>query len=111
MERKLLNEFGEEVGAPSGLVAQDLGISTAAVTKAAKQLAARGLLEDTGYAMRFVKRTGNWQYIDRPKLEGGMHSKPGASTVWRTTPSGIAALIKAGDDRKAFRLEPGSFWG
>lgn len=111
MERKLLNEFGEEVGAPSGLVAQDLGISTAAVTKAAKQLAARGLLEDTGYAMRFVKRTGNWQYIDRPKLEGGMHSKPGASTIWRTTRAGIAALIAAGDDRKAFRLEPDSYWG
>jgi hypothetical protein len=91
LERDLLNEFGEEIGAPSGLVAQNLGISTAKVTSLAKSLAARGLLEDTGYAMRFSKRD-NWQYIDKPKTEGGMTSKPGASTVWRTTPAGHAAL-------------------
>ena len=56
----------------------------------AKKLAFQGLLEDTGYAMRFTKRA-NWQYIDKPKSEGGMTSKPGASTVWRTTRAGLAA--------------------
>jgi len=92
LDRKLLDEFGEEIGAPSGAVAKNLGISTAAVTRAAKSLAARGLLEDTGYAMRYVSRTANWQWIDKPKDEGGMLSKPGASTVWRTTDAGRAAL-------------------
>lgn len=67
-------------------------MSTTAVTKAAKQLAADGLLEDTGWAMRLDKR-GLWQWIERPKSEGGMVSKPGASTVWKTTAAGLAALV------------------
>lgn len=77
---------------PAGVVAKNLDISTAAVTRAAKELAARGLLEDTGYAMRFERRSNNWQYIDKPKTEGGMTSKPGASTVWKTTDAGHATL-------------------
>jgi hypothetical protein len=109
LELNLLEEFGEENGSPSGLVAQNLGISTAAVTKAANQLAERGLLEDTGYAMKFNRKT-NWQFIDRPKTEGGMISKPGASTVWRTTRAGIEALTASGRNRMGYRLEPGAFW-
>jgi hypothetical protein len=42
--------------------------------------------------MKFIKRTGNWQYIDKPKTEGGMISKPGASTVWRATLRGHEAI-------------------
>lgn len=41
------------------------------------------------------QRTGrgwSWQYIDKPKTEGGMVSKPGASTVWRATLKGHAAV-------------------
>lgn len=92
LEIELLFEFAEENGSPSGRVAQDLCLSTAAVTRAAKSLAARGLLEDTGYAMRFERRSNNWQFIDKPKTEGGMVSKPGASTVWRATLAGLAAI-------------------
>lgn len=67
-------------------------MSTAAVTKAAKKLETEGLLEDTGWAMRYEGKRGNWQWIERPKTEGGMVSKPGASTVWRPTAAGRAAL-------------------
>jgi hypothetical protein len=49
------------------------------------------LLEDTGYAMRLNSR-GQWHWIDKPKKEGGMTSKPGASTVWKTTPAGEAVI-------------------
>jgi hypothetical protein len=94
MERRMLSGregFGEEIGAPSGLVAQNLGLSTGQVTAMAKKLAARGLLEDTGYAMKYTKKY-HWQYIDRPKGEGGMLTRPGASTVWRTTQAGHAAI-------------------
>jgi hypothetical protein len=92
LERKLLDEFKEENGAPAGLVAQNLDISTATVTKAAKKLQAEGLLEDTGSAMKFERRTNSWQWIDKPKTEGGMVSKPGASTVWRATLRGHGAI-------------------
>ena len=91
LERKILEAFSDEIGAPSGLVAKDLGISVAQVTKVAKALAARGLVEDTGYAMKFTKRL-SWQWIDKPKTEGGMTSRPGASTVWKTTDAGRRAL-------------------
>ena len=76
---------------PAGLLAQQLGVSTAKITAVAKRLAAEGLLEDTGYAMAYTKRA-NWQYIDRPKSEGGMLSRPGASTVWKTTQAGKTAI-------------------
>lgn len=91
LDRKLLDGFSDEIGAPSGLVAGDLGISVAEVTRTAKRLEAEGLLEDTGYAMR-RQRDGRWQWIDKPKTEGGMRSRPGASTVWKTTDAGRAAL-------------------
>lgn len=39
LDRKLLDEFADEIGAPSGLVAQNIGISVADVTRAAKKLA------------------------------------------------------------------------
>ena len=107
----MLIEFGEENGAPAGLVAKNLSARTAEITNYAKSLAAHGLLEDTGYAMKYVSRTANWQYIDKPKDEGGMLTRPGASTVWRTTRAGIEALVASGYDKLAFRLEPDAFWG
>lgn len=86
----------DDIGAPAGLVAQELGLPTAAVTAATRRLAAVGLVEDTGYAMKYersrIGRGGSWQYIDRPKTAGGMLSKPGASTVWRTTAAGVDHL-------------------
>ncbi len=42
--------------------------------------------------MKYVKRIDAWDYIDKPKTEGGMVSKPGASTVWRATLRGHAAI-------------------
>jgi hypothetical protein len=45
--------------------------------------------------MKYVSRTANWQWIDKPKTEGGMVSKPGASTVWRTTHVGYIAIGRA----------------
>ena len=91
LEQRVLAEFVEESGAPAGSAAQELGISTGALTKVAKKLQAEGLLEDTGYAMK-KDRHGMWQYIDKPKTEGGMVSKPGASTVWRATLRGHGAI-------------------
>lgn len=41
--------------------------------------------------MKYTKRY-HWQWIDRPKGEDGMLSRPGASTVWKTTAAGKAAL-------------------
>lgn len=70
-----------EPGLTSGLVAEELSLSTAQVSKIAKWCAAKGLLYDTGYAMKFERGRG-WQYIERPKTEGGMITKPGASTQW-----------------------------
>lgn len=37
-------------------------------------------------------RAGHWDWIDKPKTEGGMVSKPGASTVWRATLKGHKAI-------------------
>ena len=111
LELDLLEAFGEENGAPSGFVSKELGISTAKITTLAKELAEQGLLEDTGTAMKYMTRTGNWQFINKPKTEGGMMSRPGASTVWRTTRAGIEALNAAGRHKMNFRLEPDAFWG
>lgn len=72
-------------------MAEELGISTALVTKTAKKLAAEGLLADTGWAMK-KRRDGNWDWIESKKGESGMLTKPGASTVWKTTEAGLAAL-------------------
>ena len=91
LERKILEDFSDEIGAPSSLVAERLGISTALVTRAAKELASKGLLEDSGWAMKKTAKH-NWQWIERPKTDGGMISKPGASTVWKTTEAGRTAL-------------------
>lgn len=77
---------------PASLVAQDLGLPTAKVTKAAKDLAARGLLRDTGWAMKINRRTGQYDYTETEKNEAGMLSKPGASTVWAITDSGISLV-------------------
>lgn len=38
--------------------------------------------------MRYEGKRNNWQWIERPKNEAGMRSKPGASTVWKTTAAG-----------------------
>lgn len=68
-------------GTVAALVAKQLDLSTSQVTRIAKWLADQGLLYDTGYAMKYERGYG-WQYIERPKSEGGMRSKPGASTQW-----------------------------
>jgi guanosine-3',5'-bis(diphosphate) 3'-pyrophosphohydrolase len=107
LDRRLLDAYHvsaavgsvDDIGAPAGLVADQLGLSTAAVTQATKRLAALGLVEDTGYAMKFersrIGRGGSWQWTDRPKGERGMLSRPGASTVWRTTQAGVDRLAGA----------------
>jgi len=64
LERQVLGEFSDDIGAPSGLVAERLGISTAEVTRIAKKLAAEGLIGDTGYAMKKDRRF-HWQYTER----------------------------------------------
>ena len=92
LEQKVIGEFTEENGAPAGLAAQNLGVSTGTLTKIAKKLQAEGLLEDTGYAMKYIKRYDQWDWIDKPKTQGGMVSKPGASTVWRATLRGHGAI-------------------
>lgn len=91
LERQILDRCTDELGAPAGLMAEEFGVSTSAITKAAKKLQAEGLLADTGWAMK-KRRDGNWDWIESKKTEGGMVSRPGASTVWKTTDAGNAAL-------------------
>lgn len=88
----------ERTGSSAKMIGEEMGLSTAEVTRIAKWLAAQGVFVDTGYAARFERRYG-WQFTDRPKTEGGMVSKPGASTVWGIS-TAVAARLDAGETAK-----------
>lgn len=104
----------ESTGAAAGKIAEDLGMTTAAVNRAARTLALRGLVVDTGSAMK--KRGRQWHWIDAPKTEGGMRSKPGASTVWGL-PKAVAADVEergadavfADSEKPAMKSNPGFY--
>ena len=96
---RVLDAFERAPGPTASRVAESFGLSTAEVTRIAKWLVVQGLVYDTGFALKYERGSG-WQYIERLKSEGGMRSKPGASTQWEAM-----TIADQHDDDYLFELQ------